>query len=101
MDKKLLVGVIVKDKFELYKFYKLFKFLLKDKIVEIQEGNIYCAIITNDVYLKFSMISPSLLSQRFHYVINLTDDDAWWSLAVSPDQLREFLEIDERFKELL
>ncbi|AJA41380.1 hypothetical protein AXJ14_gp061 [Geobacillus virus E3] len=98
---KVLVGVVTENVKDLKMYYRLFKLMLKDKIVKDIEAKDSCLIETDKFLIRFVIKNPNRRSWRNHYILNLTQDVEFHECCVVPKTIiREYLKNDKKWVEL-
>lgn len=96
----LVIGVITESK-DTRKYFNLFKFLLEDKTIMIRYNNNHKSIDTKNVSIRFIPKLNNVRGYKFHFVLNLTQDEEYHNCVALPTTVIEhYLQKDPRWSQL-
>ena len=97
---KVRVGVITESKDE-EMYFNLFNLLLKGNIVRLKNIPMNRFMETEDAHVKFIPKLQSSRGNKFHYVINLTQDkDFHEQVALPMTVIHDYLKQDQKWRQL-
>lgn len=98
---KIRVIVFVKDREEMDKYFKLFVFMLKDKMIQSRHSMNESYVMTEEMLIEVMPASYHARGKRAHYVVDLTQDIDFHKLVAEPIELKfTYLDKDNILKQI-
>jgi hypothetical protein len=95
---KISIVVVTENLEEMFKYYRLFKFLISDKPYESLETNHQCTLENEKVNIRFILKHDNQRGIRAHYVLNLTQDKEYNDLCAIPmARIHSYLKDDPKW----
>jgi hypothetical protein len=98
---KVIVAVFVKESTDVKKYFRLFRFMLLDKITKCFCSSDQAKIETDSFLIKFNVGGINQKGQRAHFVINMMQDQEFdWICALPMTVIHNYLKDDPKWSEL-
>jgi hypothetical protein len=101
--KQVTIGVVVNNKEEREKYFRLFKLMLSDNISSIKKSNDVAIIEADKFRIDFITVRNQNTGRgwRRHYILNLTQDKEFDEMCVQPKtSIFDYLKHDPKWSEL-
>lgn len=100
MLKKVKIIIFVNNREEASRYFKLFHFMLGDKVVVSRHTQVDPRLETDDVAIQFLLANDNARGYRATYVINLTRDEEFHNTRVALIESCKILPTGEKFNSL-
>lgn len=98
---KITIGVVVEYPEEREMYHNLFRFILKDNIINEYSSKDVSLIETDKIRLDIRPKTHSVRGWRRHYILNLTQDIEFDEMCVKPKTIMfDYLRNDPKWEEL-
>lgn len=83
-NERVTVTLFIDNKYEMDKYFKLFKFMLRDRLEKVMDFRDQKEIITDEFRICILKGSQNARGRRSHYVINMVQDKDFNALVAKP-----------------
>lgn len=100
---KITIGIVVNNKKERDQYFRLFKFMLSDKLKKAWKTPDNVVIETEDIVIDFIIVGNQNKGRgwRRHYILNLTQDKEFDDFCVKPKTIIfDYLKLDPKWSVL-